>query len=125
MQTRSSAQATLEEKAATGAPDPRVEFFSRMYGGAWITQGLAAAAELGIPDLLAVRPRSVQELAEQCAADAGSLFWLLRALAGVGVFARDGQGRFELTPLGELLRSDAPGSQHGLAIMMGAEFQQA
>lgn len=96
-----------------------------MFGGSWITQGISVAAELGIADLLAVGPCTATELADKTNAHGESLYRLLRALAGVGVFAQDAQDRFSLTPLSELLRSDAPFSQRAFAIMMGAEFCQA
>lgn len=102
-----------------------LQFFRQMFGGAWIAQGLSVAAALGIADLLADGPRSVRELAERTQSHGGSLFRLMRALAGVGVFARDADGRFKLTPLAELLRSDVAGSQRSFAIMMGTEFYQA
>ena len=37
-----------------------------------------------------------------------ALYWLLRALAAVGVFSEEPGRRFALTPLGECLRADAP-----------------
>jgi hypothetical protein len=43
----------------------------------------------------------------------------------VGVFAEDGQRRFALTPLGDTLRSDVPGSQQAGAIMAGEEHYRA
>ncbi|MCF6149981.1 MAG: methyltransferase [Candidatus Kuenenia sp.] len=102
-----------------------MEFYKQMFGGAWITQGLWVAAELGIADLLADGPCKVEELAAKTGAHAGSLYRVLRALAGVGVFSHDGHGRFSLTPLADLLRSDVPGSQRALAILMGGEFHAA
>jgi SAM-dependent methyltransferase len=73
-------------------------------------QALAVAATLGIADLLADGPRSVDELAEATGTHAPSLLRLLRALASIGVFA-EGDGQcFRLTPLAEPLRSDAPHS---------------
>ncbi|HEX8892858.1 MAG TPA: hypothetical protein VF783_06030 [Terriglobales bacterium] len=39
-----------------------------------------------------------------------SLYRLVRAMTGVGIFAEDDQQRFSLTPLGTTLRSDFPGS---------------
>jgi len=100
----------------------KMQFFQQMFGGAWITQGLSVAAELGIADLLAEGPRSCEELAKQTRANSDALYRLLRALASVGVFAVDEQGRFSLTPLAGMLRSDVPGSQRAFARMMGAEF---
>lgn len=103
----------------------KMQFFQQMFGGAWITQGLAVAAELGVADLLASGPRRCEELAVQTRANSDALYRLLRALASVGVFAMDEQGRFSLTPLAEMLRSDVPGSQRAFARMMGEEFCQA
>jgi hypothetical protein len=102
-----------------------MDFFRQIFGGAWITQGLWVAAELGIADLLAGGPLTAQALAERTNSKSDALYRLMRALAGVGVFAEDSQGRFGLTPLAELLRSDAAGSQRSIAILMGAEFHQA
>jgi C-methyltransferase len=65
----------------------RTEFFRRVFGSSWITQGLWVAAELGIADLLAERARTVEELAGKTGAHAGALYRVLRALAGIGVFA--------------------------------------
>lgn len=100
-------------------------FYRQVFGGSWVTQGLWAAAELGLADRLAGGPATADELAAETGAHPGALYRLLRALAGVGVFARDEQGRFALTPLGNLLRADVPGSQRAFATMMGAEFHAA
>lgn len=105
--------------------DSGMEFFKQMCGGSWITQGLWVAAELGIADLLTEGPQTTKELAKKTRAHTGALYRLLRALAGVGVFAQDEHGRFSLTPLADLLRTDAPGSQRAFVIMMGGEFHAA
>ncbi|OPC82525.1 hypothetical protein B4N89_17695 [Embleya scabrispora] len=77
-----------------------------------------AAAELGIPDLLAGGPRSSAELAERIGAHGPSLHRLLLALAGMGVLTPVGADRFELAELGQPLRTDAPDSIRGLMRMM-------
>jgi hypothetical protein len=56
-------------------------------------------------------------------APAPSLYRLLRALGVAGILAEDENGRFALTPAGELLRKDEPGSLHGWLMLMGAEWQ--
>lgn len=94
---------------------------SGMLMGYWISQALYVAAKLGLADLVAAHPRTANDLAAQTGMHARSLYRLLRALASVDVFAEREEGRFELTPLAELLRSDVPGSQRALAIMMGEE----
>ncbi len=102
-----------------------VEFFQQVFGGSWITQGIWVAAELGIADLLGDGPRSAAELAEQTHTHRDSLYRVLRALAGAGVFAQDAEDRFSLTPLSESLRTNGALSQRPFGIMMGAEFHQA
>jgi hypothetical protein len=45
----------------------------------------------------------------------------MRMLAGFDVFREEAGGRFALTPLGTLLRTDAPGSMCYMAMMLGDE----
>jgi hypothetical protein len=92
----------------------------QMLTGCWISQALYVAATLGIADLLREGPRSYEMLAEATQTHAGALYRILRALASLGVFAEDEERRFTLTPLAELLRSDAPGSLRAFAIMLGS-----
>jgi O-methyltransferase domain len=88
----------------------------------WISQSIHAAAKLGIADLLADGPKTVDELARATECDAGLLHRVLRAIAAVGVFAEQSDGRIALTPLAEYLRSDVPGTMRHMAIMTGEEF---
>jgi hypothetical protein len=76
----------------------------------WVAPSLGAVAHLGVADLVADGPRTPADLAPECGADPVALRRVLRALASVGVFAEDDTGRFGLTPVAELLRSDVPGS---------------
>jgi hypothetical protein len=101
------------------------QVINQMITGYWISQALYVAAKLGIADLLTAGSRSVAQLAAATKGEPSALYRLLRALASVGVFAEDGQGRFTLTPLGQCLRSDLPGSQHALAVMSGEEHYRA
>ena len=75
-----------------------------------VSQAIHVVATLGIADLLEDGPRSADELAEATGAHATALYRILRALASVGVFAEETDGRFGLTPLAEHLRTDVPGS---------------
>lgn len=92
-----------------------------MASGAWVSQMIHVAAELGVADQLAGGERGVVELAQACGADADSLFRLLRGLAGLGIFEETAPRRFALTPLAELLRSDHPQSLRQFARMLGEE----
>jgi len=100
-------------------------FYRQMYAGAWSTQAIGVAAELGVADLVANGPLAVGELAARTGSDPAALYRLLRALASVGVFEEQDGRRFALTPLAGLLRSAAPGSQRSFATMMAAEFDAA
>jgi hypothetical protein len=95
---------------------------SRMLSSYWTGRSLSVAAKLGLADLVKGGPRTAEDLAKETRTHAHSLYRLLRALASVGVFAEDEQGRFSLTPLANQLRSDVPQSQRSLAIMMGGEL---
>ncbi|UCD49923.1 MAG: hypothetical protein JSW27_20630 [Phycisphaerales bacterium] len=96
----------------------------QMIGG-WMTQAIYVAAELGIADLLAAGSQTAEQLAERTETNSDALYRVLRALASAGVFAEDEDGRFSLTPLAEVLLSDAPDSLRSFGIMMGAEFYQS
>src|SRR5262245_35890469 len=89
---------------------------NQMMVGAWITQGIHVAAELGVADQLVGGPLSAQELAARVGAHGESLYRLLRALASFGIFTEDAQGRFSLTPAAQSLRSDSPDRKRAFAI---------
>jgi hypothetical protein len=91
----------------------------------WTSQAIHVAAKLGITDLLRDGPGTPAKLARATGTHERSLYRLLRALASVGIFAEDADGRFALTPLAECLRSDLPGSQHAAAVMNGEEHYRA
>ena len=102
---------------ATAAPAGAI--LSQMAYGYWVTQALRAAALLGVADQLAPGPQTVAALAAATGAVPRHLYRLLRALAGLGVFAETAEGRFMLTPLAEPLRSDVAGSVRWLLILIG------
>lgn len=105
----------------TGEQSPR-DTLLRITNGFQVSQAIHAAATLGIADLLADGPRGADELAEAAGAHAPTLYRLLRALASVGVFVEEEDGRFGLTPLAEYLRSDAPGSLRAWAMQIGQTY---
>ncbi len=94
----------------------------RLMTGSWITHIIALTARMGIADLLAREPQTSDDLARATGMRASSLYRVLRALASVGIFREDADGRFHLTPLAEPLRGDAPGSLRAFAIMLGQEW---
>ena len=94
----------------------------RMITGSWVAQAIYVAAKLQIADLLRAGPQASTALAETTGAHPRALYRVLRALASVGIFSEDEQGRFSLTPLAEPLRSDVPGSVRAFSIMQGSEW---
>lgn len=86
--------------------------------GAWVSRIVFTAAELGIADLLADGPKSAEELAGSTKGHARTLHRLLRSLANFGILRHEEGGRFALTPLGEALKSGAPGSARSTILAM-------
>ena len=83
-------------------------------------QALHAAAVLGLADTLAAGSVTMEALVASTGAHGPSLYRLLRMLTGTGVVREESDGRFSLTPLGEPLRSDVPGSVRDWALYVGA-----
>ncbi len=71
---------------------------------------LCAAVRLEIADALGDSEQHLDELAVETGSDRDALYRLLRAMAGIGVLTEVTPFRFALTPLGQPLRRDAPGS---------------
>lgn len=88
--------------------------------GAWTSQAITAAADLGIADALSNGPLSAEQLAKAVNADADAVSRLMRALITRGIFRQRGDGRYELTALGDTLRSDSDVSLRTWARFMGS-----
>ncbi|HST49336.1 MAG TPA: methyltransferase [Jatrophihabitans sp.] len=70
---------------------------------------IRVAATLRLADHLAAGLGTAAELAQAAGAHPDALDRLLRYLTARGVFSRDEAGRYDLTALGQALRSDHPG----------------
>ena len=92
----------------------------RMLTGYWLSQAIHVAARLGIADLVKDEPKTAAELARLTDTHPLALHRLLRALASVGIFAADEDGRFGLTDMARCLL-DEPMSQRAVALMLGDE----
>jgi hypothetical protein len=97
----------------------------QLVGGSLVAQTVAVAAELRLADYLAHGPKTAAEVADAVSAHAPSLYRLMRALAMVGVLVEHEGERFTLTPVGECLRSNVPGSQRAMAMMLGRPWRLA
>jgi hypothetical protein len=98
-----------EERASHSGLPPQLLLY-QMAIGHYVSHALHVAVKLGIADQLKNGPRDAGELARATATHAPSLARVLRLLASVGVFEEQEDGRFALTPIGECLRTDVPGS---------------
>ena len=87
-----------------------------------VSAALGTATRLDIPDHLANGPRTTSDLARAASANEDALYRLLRALSTVGVFHEPAPRTFALTPVGELLRSGAPGGARDMILWMCDPF---
>jgi SAM-dependent methyltransferase len=89
--------------------------------GHYFSRALGLAVKLGIAGLLEEGPRDAADLAKATGTHAPSLRRMLRLLASVGVFEERENGSFALTPVGEILRPDVPGSARALVMLFAGE----
>jgi hypothetical protein len=101
--------------------EPAHERLFQLASGYRLTQALYVAAKLKIADRLVGEPRDADFLAREVGVHPDRLFRVLRALASFGVLTLDAERRFGLTPMGECLRSDAPGSLAAFTTFQGEE----
>lgn len=108
----------MTEPTAPSPPPQAV--LGQLINGYWASFTVIAAAQLGVADALGPEPTHVDVLADKTQSDPSALYRLLRALASLGIFAETDRPRtFAHTKLSEALRSNVPGSMHGLATMSG------
>jgi hypothetical protein len=94
--------------------------------GLTLARAIYVAAELGVADELRDGPRGIIDLAGQVAANAGSLYRLMRFLSGHGIFhENEANGSFESTGLSYCLRRDVPGSVRSTVLLWGGDFTLA
>ncbi len=101
-------------------PDPDAEQVSHMIKGYWVSQIVGTLAVLGIPDRLAESTLASDELAKEIGCEPRATYRLLRAATSVGVVSAVTNGHFALTPLGQKLRSNVPGSMRDTAVALTA-----
>ncbi len=106
-----------DEKITQSAALPPPVVLYQIGIGHYFSRALYLAASLGIADLLRDAPRTHQELAQATETDPHSLRRVMRLLASVGVFEEQPDGKFELTPVGQHLRSDVPVSMRASVML--------
>jgi methyltransferase family protein len=103
----------------TGMADLAAQL-SQMIKGYWVSQIVGTLARIEIADHLAHGPLECSILANGIGCEPEAAFRLLRASANLGLVSMLPDGRFGLTPLGELLRSNISGSMRDMAIALTA-----
>jgi hypothetical protein len=105
----------MSEAEAPAGPPPQVAMFQIM-NGMWVSQIASAFAQLAIADFIATGIFEVDALAEEASADPSALYRLLRAAATIGLCVETSPKRFALTPVGETLRTNRPGSMRDILL---------
>jgi hypothetical protein len=90
--------------------------------GKQMTYCLSGVARLGVADHMDSSPMPVEDIAANTGAHPPSLYRVMRLLASMGIFKEEAGKRFALTPAGELLKSDVPGTMRYFAMMFGDEW---
>jgi O-methyltransferase domain/Dimerisation domain len=91
----------------------------RLLNGFHASQALHVAATLGLADHLRNGRRSASQIAEAINVKEAALYRLMRALASIGVLREGHHSQFELTNLGEFLRTDIVGTLAPMAAFIG------
>lgn len=102
------------------------EFTLKMFevlGGVWIAGCVKTAAELNIADYLAESKQTISSLAEKTGSDSKSLYRMMRALSGVGIFEELEDKTFALNDFGAALQTDVPGTAKNFVLaILGEHF---
>lgn len=88
----------------------------------WVSHIVYVAAKLSLADHLAKGPKSADELAGPTSTHASSLYRFMRTLANLGIVTEDGTHRFALTPLGDALKSGAPGAARASILTLASDW---
>ena len=92
----------------------------QMITGYWVTQVVRAAADLSVMDHVAAGAGTAAEVAALESSGTRTTYRLMRACASLGLLSHERDHRFAVTPLGDLLRANVPGSLRDMALVMGA-----
>jgi len=122
LQTEVADRESASSGAAAESPsEPARATLLRIGLGFAAAQSLSVAAELGLADLLASGPQTVEALASATGTEPSALRRLMRLLSAEGVFAEEASGTFAQTPLSDALRADASASPRDFLRMIGRE----
>ena len=88
----------------------------------WVSQIVYVAAKLGLADHLAKGPMNADQLAELTRTHAPSLYRLMRTLASLGIMTEDATHRFAMTPLGDAMKTGAPGCARPTILTIASDW---
>jgi hypothetical protein len=112
-----------EKGPLTGdTPEDPAAALRRLTIGFQVSEAIHVAATFGVADHVAAGVHDCADLAAATETDPEALYRVLRALAAVGVFVERDDRHFDLTPVGEHLRSDASPSLRGWASFIGRPY---
>ncbi len=98
----------------------------QMASAYWVSCIVHAAAKFDLADRLAGGPKTAAEIAGPLGLHAPALHRLMRSLASLGILTEKDGRRFGLTPLGEALKTGAPGSARAsILTLCGPWFARA
>jgi O-methyltransferase domain/Dimerisation domain len=119
-----SAKNTSTSQGAAPAPETGANSgrLFQLLSGLFASQCLGVVANLGVADVLANGPLHADDIAKKVGAHTDYLARVLRALSSIGVFTQERDGRFALTPVADLLRTDHPQSQRDIALTMMSDW---
>ena len=107
------------EETQTAPPHAQLAQMATAY---WVSDIIYVAAKLSLADHLAEGPKTAEELAGPTGTHAPSLYRFMRALADLGIFTEDSTHRFALTPLGDALKTGAPGSARATILTIASDW---
>jgi hypothetical protein len=112
---------TDEKRDETQAPPPHVQLV-QMAMAHWGSHVVYVAAKLNLADHLAKEPMNANQLAEITGTHPPSLYRLMRTLASLGIMTEDSSHRFSLTPVGEAMKTGAPGAARATILTIASPW---
>ena len=112
---------TDKQQSSNQAPPPHTQLV-QMAMAHWMSHIVYAAAKLNLADHLAQGPKTAEALAGPTATHPQSLYRLMRTLASLGILTEDATHHFALTPLGEALKTGAPGAARATILTLADEM---
>jgi len=88
----------------------------------WVSHIVFVAAKLNLADHLADGPKTAEALAGPTSTHPQSLYRVMRTLASLGILTEDATHCFALTPLGEALKTGAPGAARATILTIASEM---